>query len=107
MRFLATTCAVLVTFGWTWGCSANQEPVQPETHKVKIKVDKVKKKTKIKKVVASREDTIEFTAEAGPVTIIIPTGDSVIKPDDRVIIFAIRQAIPKIEKMLSVKLEYF
>jgi len=39
--------------------------------------------------------------------IIIPTGDSVIRPEDRVIIFARRQAIPKVEKMLSVKLEYF
>jgi len=39
--------------------------------------------------------------------IIIPTGDSIIKPEDRIIIFAIRQAIPKIEKMLAVKLEYF
>ena len=39
--------------------------------------------------------------------IIIPSGDSVIRPEDRVIIFARRQAIPKVEKMLSVKLEYF
>lgn len=39
--------------------------------------------------------------------VIIPTGDSVIEPDDRVIIFAIKQAVPKIEKILSVKLEYF
>jgi len=39
--------------------------------------------------------------------IIIPSGDSVIQPDDRIIIFARRQAIPKIEKILAVKLEYF
>ena len=39
--------------------------------------------------------------------IIIPTGDSTVKPDDRIIIFAHRKAIPKIEKMLAVKLEYF
>jgi trk system potassium uptake protein TrkA len=39
--------------------------------------------------------------------IIIPSGDSVIKPDDRIIIFARRQVIPKIEKILAVKLEYF
>ena len=39
--------------------------------------------------------------------VIIPTGDSVISPDDRIIIFARRQAIPKIEKILAVKLEYF
>jgi len=39
--------------------------------------------------------------------IIIPSGDSVIQPEDRIIIFARRQAIPKIEKILAVKLEYF
>ena len=39
--------------------------------------------------------------------IIIPTGDSVIQPEDRVIIFARKRAIPKVEKILSVKLEYF
>jgi trk system potassium uptake protein TrkA len=39
--------------------------------------------------------------------IIIPTGDSVIRPEDRVIIFARRKAIPKVEKILAVKLEYF
>jgi trk system potassium uptake protein TrkA len=39
--------------------------------------------------------------------VIIPSGNSVIEPDDRIIIFAIRQAIPKIEKILTVKLEYF
>ena len=40
-------------------------------------------------------------------TIIIPSGDSVIQPDDRVIIFARKDAISKIEKILSVKVEYF
>jgi len=39
--------------------------------------------------------------------IIIPTGESIVKPDDRIIIFAHRKAIPKIEKILAVKLEYF
>ena len=39
--------------------------------------------------------------------IIVPTGDSVIQPNDRVIIFARKEAIPKIEKILAVKLEYF
>ena len=39
--------------------------------------------------------------------IIIPTGESIVRPQDHVIIFAHRQAIPKVEKMLSVKLEYF
>jgi trk system potassium uptake protein TrkA len=40
-------------------------------------------------------------------TIIVPSGDSVIQPDDRVIIFTRKEAISKIEKMLAVKLEYF
>ena len=39
--------------------------------------------------------------------VIIPSGESVIKPDDRVIIFATREAVPRIEKMLTVKLEFF
>jgi trk system potassium uptake protein TrkA len=39
--------------------------------------------------------------------VIIPSGSSIIKPDDRIIIFARREAIPKIEKILAVKLEYF
>jgi trk system potassium uptake protein TrkA len=39
--------------------------------------------------------------------VIIPSGNSIIKPDDRIIIFAKKQAIPKIEKILAVKLEYF
>jgi len=39
--------------------------------------------------------------------IIIPSGDSIIEPDDRIIIFATRRAIPKIEKILTVKLGYF
>ena len=39
--------------------------------------------------------------------VIVPTGDSVIVPQDRIIIFATRQAIPHVEKALMVKLEYF
>ncbi|MBL6971895.1 MAG: Trk system potassium transporter TrkA [Desulfobacterales bacterium] len=39
--------------------------------------------------------------------VIVPTGESVIEPEDRIVIFASRKAIPKIEKILSVKLEYF
>ena len=39
--------------------------------------------------------------------ITIPSGDSVIHPGDRVIIFGSRQAVPQIEKILAVKLEYF
>ena len=38
---------------------------------------------------------------------IIPSGDSIINPDDMIIIFARKQAIPKVEKILAVKLEYF
>lgn len=40
-------------------------------------------------------------------TVIIPTGESVIEPNDRIIIFAEKQAIPEVEKILAVKLEYF
>lgn len=40
-------------------------------------------------------------------TVIIPTGSSVIEPNDRIIIFAKKQAIQKIEKILAVKLRYF
>jgi len=39
--------------------------------------------------------------------IIIPSGNSVVNPGDRIIIFAKRQAVPKIEKFLTVKLEFF
>jgi len=39
--------------------------------------------------------------------IIIPSGESIIKPEDRIIIFARRQSIDKIEKILAVKLEFF
>ena len=39
--------------------------------------------------------------------IIIPSGDSVIEPGDRIIIFAHRKAIDRVEKILAVKLEYF
>lgn len=39
--------------------------------------------------------------------VIIPSGSSIIKPEDRIVIFARRQAVPKIEKILTVKLEFF
>ncbi|UCG81224.1 MAG: Trk system potassium transporter TrkA [Desulfobacterales bacterium] len=39
--------------------------------------------------------------------VIIPTGDSVIQPHDRIVIFSTRQSIPRVEKALMVKLEYF
>jgi trk system potassium uptake protein TrkA len=39
--------------------------------------------------------------------IIIPGGDSIVRPGDRLIIFALEKVIPKLEKLLTVKLEYF
>ncbi len=39
--------------------------------------------------------------------VIVPSGESIIEPDDKVVIFATRQVVPKIEKMLTVKLEFF
>jgi trk system potassium uptake protein TrkA len=39
--------------------------------------------------------------------VIIPRGDTVITPGDRLIIFALQQVLPKLEKLLTVKLEYF
>jgi len=40
-------------------------------------------------------------------TVLIPSGSSVIEPGDRIILFAHRDAVAKIEKILSVKLEFF
>jgi trk system potassium uptake protein TrkA len=39
--------------------------------------------------------------------IIIPRGHNMIKPHDHLIIFALQGAIPKLEKLFTVKLEYF
>ena len=39
--------------------------------------------------------------------VMIPSGDTVIKPGDRVIIFGTREAVPKLERILAVRLEYF
>lgn len=39
--------------------------------------------------------------------VIIPSGESVIQPSDRIIIFAKRQVISRIERILTVKLEFF
>ena len=39
--------------------------------------------------------------------IIIPAGDSVIKPGDRIILFAVKHAVKKLEKLLTVKLDFF
>ena len=38
--------------------------------------------------------------------VIIPSGSSVIYPGDRVVIFARKNAIPKIEKILAYELKY-
>jgi trk system potassium uptake protein TrkA len=39
--------------------------------------------------------------------IIIPSGETVVQPDDRIIIVARREVIPQVEKILAVKLEFF
>jgi trk system potassium uptake protein TrkA len=39
--------------------------------------------------------------------IIIPKGDSMVLPRDRLIIFTLDKVVPKLEKLLTVKLEYF
>ena len=39
--------------------------------------------------------------------IIIPRGDSIVRPKDRLIIFALKKVVPKLEKLLTVKMEYF
>ena len=39
--------------------------------------------------------------------VMIPSGESIIEPDDRIIIFARREAVQQIEKILTVKLEFF
>ncbi len=40
-------------------------------------------------------------------TVQIPSGESVIAPGDRIIVFAHREAIARVEKILAVKLEFF
>ena len=39
--------------------------------------------------------------------VIIPKGSTVIEPGDRVMIFALKPAVPQMEKMMTVKLEYW
>jgi len=39
--------------------------------------------------------------------VIIPTGDSIILPEDRILILAARKDVPKVEKALAVKVERF
>ncbi len=38
--------------------------------------------------------------------VIVPTGDTVIRPQDRMVILALRKAVPKVENALTVTLEY-
>ena len=39
--------------------------------------------------------------------VLVARGDTVIKPDDRVVLFAVAEAVPRVEKMFTVKLEFF
>lgn len=39
--------------------------------------------------------------------IIIPSGNTIILPHDRIIIFALQKVVPKLEDLLTVKMEYF
>jgi trk system potassium uptake protein TrkA len=39
--------------------------------------------------------------------VVMPRGDTVIKPKDRIVVFAEAQAIKKVEKLFAVRLEYF
>jgi len=39
--------------------------------------------------------------------VIIPNGSTVIEAGDRVMIFALKTAVPQVEKMMTVKLEYW
>jgi trk system potassium uptake protein TrkA len=39
--------------------------------------------------------------------VIIPDGDTIIQAGDRVILFALPDAVPRIEKAVKVSLEYF
>lgn len=59
----------------------------------------------LKKIVFPKGALVTSIIRDGEV--IIPSGESIIEPNDRIIIFARRQDIPKIEKILTVKLEYF
>jgi trk system potassium uptake protein TrkA len=39
--------------------------------------------------------------------LIIPKGDSIVLPHDRLLVFSTKESVPKLEKLLTVKLEYF
>jgi trk system potassium uptake protein TrkA len=61
----------------------------------------------IKDIKWPRDAIIAGVIRGGQGRVIVPRGDTVIDPGDRVIIFAKRGAMPKVEKVLSVKLNYF
>ena len=37
----------------------------------------------------------------------LPAGDSIVKPGDRIILFAVKKAVTNLEKLLTVKLDFF
>ncbi len=39
--------------------------------------------------------------------VIIPRGDSIVRPKDHLIILCLEKVVPKLEKLLTVKMEYF
>jgi len=53
-----------------------------------------------------REENVEdvdlVVAITGDEEVIIPRGDSIVRPKDRLIIFALQQIIPKLEKLFTV-----
>ncbi len=61
----------------------------------------------IKDIKWPKDAIIAGVIRGGEGRVIAPKGDTVIDPGDRVIIFAKRGTMPKVEKVLSVKLNYF
>ncbi len=61
----------------------------------------------IKDIRWPRDAIIAGVIRGGQGRVIVPRGDTIIDPGDRVIIFAKRGAMPKVEQVLSVKLNYF
>jgi trk system potassium uptake protein TrkA len=61
----------------------------------------------LKKVGMPKGSLVIGIIREGEAKIEIPSGDSIIAPNDRIIVFAMREVVPKIEKILTVKLEFF